>query len=221
MLDVYLAPVPADLVPGTLASPERSRELAETRNPALLRQRYLVWKVLEYAADRSFGLKAEELHFRKNLRGRWSCEKMEFSLSHTDGMVAVAVSNSPVGVDVENIPSFVERYGSRPDRTERVLRKIAAPQEADRQGAAALLYMWTGKESLFKARQRGFFRPDRTLCGEETLRRVVETEPPVLLSVSGERRESLRFFLYQNGSAHRLERGLLQDGKEGLCRFFG
>lgn len=221
VLDVYLAPIPEDGEAQDPISPERKKELDETRNPKLRLQRATAWKALEYAADRSFGLRAEELRFSKNVYGRWSCEGMEFSLSHTDGMAAAAVSGSPVGVDLESIPAFRRQYADRPDRADAVLRRIRARGEDEAHGAAALLYTWTGKESLFKARQTGLFLPHRLSCGGETRRFVLELETPVMIAVSGAHPEKLRFFLYQNGTARRLDPGLVSEGKEGLCKYFG
>lgn len=220
VLDVYLAPIPAEPDPAPIQCEERRRELEKTTNPALLHQRTLVWQVLEYAADRSFGLKAEKLHFHKNLHGRWSCEGMEFSLSHTEGLVAVAVSNRPVGVDVENLEVFRARYAGKPAQVAAMLRKIAAPAEAGKSGAAALLRLWTAKESLFKMRQSGFFSPRQLQPGAETRQFLPPMEPACLLSVSGEKPESLRFYLYEAGSAHRLE-ALTDESEDHLCTLFG
>lgn len=221
ILDVYLAPLPSGLEPGELLSPERNRELARTRNPELRLQRYWVWKTLEYAANRSLGLRPEELHFRQGLFGRWICEEMEFSLSHTEGMAAAAVSNRPVGVDLENIPRFLARYAGEPSRTEAMLRKITGPGEGQEHGPAALLYAWVGKEALFKSRQSGVFQPRQLICGEETLRCAVSLDPPVMLAVSGEQREHLRLYLFSADGARRLDKGKLLEGKEGLCKYFG
>ena len=221
VLDVYLAPIPSHAEVGQLLSAERNRELSRTKNPELRLQRYWVWKVLEYAAERSLGLRPEDLHFHQTLFGRWSCEEMEFSLSHTAGMVAAAVSKAPVGVDIENIPAFIGRYADPARHTEAMLRKIQGPGEPEEHGPAALLYAWVGKESLFKARQSGFFQPHQLLCGKETGRFVIEGEPPVMLAVSGEQREHLRFYLYTENSAQRLDREWILEGKEGLCKYFG
>ena len=77
-----------------------------------------------------------------------------------------------------------------------------------------------GKESLFKAGQKGFFSPSRLRCGEETARRVLDLEPPVLLSVSSERLGQLRLYLCADGGAHRLEQEHILGGREALARFF-
>ncbi|MBR0208673.1 MAG: lecithin retinol acyltransferase family protein [Oscillospiraceae bacterium] len=220
VLDVYLAPLGAQEEEIEIASPERRRDLERTRCPETLRQRLVAWKTLEYAAKRSFGLDAETLHFQKNAFGRWHCEGMEFSLAHSEGMAVAAVSDRPVGVDVENIPVFVRRRADRPDQVESMLRRIRAPGEEDVRGAAALLWAWTGKESLFKAGQKGFFSPQRLRCGEETARFVLSLEPPVLLSVSGERLDRLRLYLCADGGARRLDKDLIRGGREALEGYF-
>ena len=220
VLDVYLAPLAAPGGEIEIASPERRRELEQTRHPGLRQQRLAAWWALEYAARRSFGLDAGELCFRKNAFGRWHCEGMEFSLAHTEGMAVAAVSDRPVGVDVENIPAFARRHADKSAEVESMLRRIRARGEEAERGAAALLYAWTGKESLFKAGQKGFFSPSRLRCGEETARRVLDLEPPVLLSVSSERLGQLRLYLCADGGAHRLEQEHILGGREALARFF-
>lgn len=220
VLDVYLAPLAAQGDGIAIASPERRRELEKTRHPDLYRQRLAAWAALEYAARRSFGLDAAELRFQKNAFGRWHCEGMEFSLAHTGGMAVAAVSDRPVGVDLENIPVFAGRYAADPSRTEAMLRRIRSSGEEDLRGAAALLWAWTGKESLFKAGQKGFFSPSRLRPGEETGRFVLDLEPPVLLSVSGERLDRLRLYLCADGGARRLDEALIRGGREALEAFF-
>ena len=110
LLDVYAAAISPELTVGPVASPARARVLAETRAPALLRQRYLVWHLLEFAARHSLGLDPAALVFSHSPEGRWSCPDFEFSLSHTADAVAVAVSRTPVGVDVESLPLFRRRF---------------------------------------------------------------------------------------------------------------
>lgn len=71
-------------------------------------------------------------------------ETAHFSISHTSGWVAVAVSTRPIGVDIE-------RWGGR---AWRVSGRFLAPEEllllpADAAHEAATM-MWSAKESMYK-----------------------------------------------------------------------
>lgn len=110
-------------------------------------------------------------------------EGLAFSLSHGAGLVAVAVSEgTEVGVDVE--PLAAEAHMERiapvfcaPD--EQVALSVMAP-EARR---AALLALWTLKESLVKAVGRGFSLSPRDICCAfapfELLRWPLDGKPPL------------------------------------------
>ena len=102
-----------------------------------------------------------------------------------------------------------------------MFRKTASPDEDATGDAASLLCLWSGKESLFKARQLGFFMPRLLRLGPETEQWVLALDPAILLSVTGENIENVRFYLYRDGGARRIEKRLIHKGKESLCGYFG
>ena len=204
LLDVYAAAIPPELAVGPVASPARNRVLAETRNLSLLRQRYLVWHLLEYAARHSLGLDPAALVFEKTPEGRWFCPDFEFSLSHTADAVAVAVSRAPVGVDLESLPLFQQRYKADPALCMRMLRHVAAASElsgVEGRETETLLRLWTGKESLFKQHQTGFFSPTEIICGPETEHLLLDLPPRVCLAVSSDQLAALRVFRFEEEAA--------------------
>lgn len=99
----------------------------------------------------------------------------QFNVSHTDGVLLVALSDDPVGVDVELLrpmPSaagLVERYFSEPER-----RQFAGLPEAAR--TAGFFRGWTCKEAVLKG----------IGCGVRDLDRcVVELDPDAEPAVLG------------------------------------
>ena len=198
--DIYVAPIPETPVLEPVLSPERRRALEKTRNEQLLQQRHYVWKVLEYAAARSFSLKPEELTFRQNRFGRWSCDAFQFSISHTRGFVAVAVSNSPVGVDLENVADFQSKFQPDSSVFRAAARKITAPGESCTT-PEALLDLWTKKESVFQAQQSGRFQPHKICPGEGTAAFYLTLSEPVYLAVCSEKLSRARYYLYENNTA--------------------
>lgn len=170
--DVYLAPLdgvfphalPSDQ---TVAPPldgilplSRAEEISRCADERVKMQKICVWKLLERALFLSFGRKIAEVNARKTDGGKWVCDGVYFSLSHGDGLVAAAVSRSPVGVDVQAV-------GACPNG-QRFLDKILTEEEKSvflsvGEGGAArtLTAFWAVKESLFKIDGRGAFAPRR------------------------------------------------------------
>ena len=147
MADLYIAPVPAGSME-SLFPPQRQAQLEATKDQGHRRQRYGVWKLLEYALSQSLGLELRRLQLTLDDRGRWSCQECYFSLSHTDEAVAVAVSRQPIGIDIERLdrplhPSLPSKILT-PDQ----LAEYTALAEAEKQ--PYLLQRWCAKESLFK-----------------------------------------------------------------------
>lgn len=155
VVDVYLARLPQGIKCEEIYPPERRAEIERTTNGALKTQKIAVWQLLRHALQHSFGLRIEQMNFEKTENGKWCAPDCEFSLSHCEGGVAVAVSRQSVGVDIEPIQpprhegfakrfltadEFVE-YETREDKNEYLTR------------------CWTAKEAIFKSRGEGAFKP--------------------------------------------------------------
>lgn len=104
--------------------------------------------------------------------------EFQFNLSHSGTKVLCAVSDRPIGCDVERIGDCNERLAKRffhPDEYA-ALQKAAADEER-----AALFYrLWTLKESFLKVTGRGLSLPLSSfcisLCGDTVLLRQTEDE---------------------------------------------
>lgn len=160
---VYAALIPAEGEIGKVLPAERQAEIDRCSSPKVKREKYYVWKLLEYALERDMGEKLENISFEKSDNGKWMSDRVFFSLSHTDGVVAVAVSGSNVGVDVE----AVRRHRDGLEEhilTEREREELSALEEL-----AAWEYIigrWTQKESIFKALNKHVFEPTRIEASE-------------------------------------------------------
>ncbi len=115
----------------SLRSPKRQREVASWR--ALLRQTLLE-------------MGCEQPHLRVSYRDGGGPflegSKLAISASHSARGVAVVVSESPCGVDVESLDRDFERVASR----------YTTPQEREIVGddPHSLALIWSAKETLFK-----------------------------------------------------------------------
>lgn len=156
MAQLYIAAIP-DSPPGVLRDPARQAYVKATAHEGLRRQRYYAWKLLEYGLRHSLGLEPESIPFYRDPQGKWGCENCFFSLSHTDGAVAVAISDRAVGVDLEKSDRRISAHfeAHLTDR-ERAAYEALPPEKRP----YFLLSRWCGKESLYKT---GNYAPFRQL----------------------------------------------------------
>ncbi len=144
---VYVAQLPATLSEAPLYPKAREEEVHGVTNERLRRQKYYVWKLLEYALQDAFGDVLCDLDFQKKENGKWTSDKRFFSLSHSREAIVVAVANEPVGVDVE------WQNGEKCAAMERgltELEKAELEQVSPTKRTAYLTDKWVAKESIFK-----------------------------------------------------------------------
>ena len=147
IVHVYVARFPFPVEEETVFPSARAEEIARCSNADVRREKYFVWKLLESALAGSFGLKIQALDIKRAENGKWGCSACCFSLSHSGNFVAVAVSEKPVGVDIEKIDeahftdALAEKITTVREREE--YRSAAAP-------VAMLNALWTKKEAVFK-----------------------------------------------------------------------
>ena len=123
------------------------------------------WRLMESSLKRH-GFSAENVVIGKN--GKLECDGVYFNLSHSDDMVLCAVSDTPVGCDIEKVTDapmeVAERYFS-----EKECRYIAAAKntaDADRR----FFRLWTMKESYMKMTGEGMsLSPERIEIDLDTL----------------------------------------------------
>ncbi len=83
---------------------------------------------------------------------------LHFSLSHTEGCVAVAIDTAPVGVDVQKIAPHREGFAKR-WLSEQEEHTVAASDDAD----AALCRIWSAKEAAAKQSGTGLGSTPQTV----------------------------------------------------------
>lgn len=143
---------------GALCSRARNDYVQQTGDKSLQHRRYAVWKLLEQALCDVYG--RQEWQFYADANGKWHCtdKDVHFSLSHGDKIVAVALCDRSVGVDVAEISRFAPFEGD--DRfAQRICtnRELALPRLRERETLARL---WASKEAIFKANGDRAFVPD-------------------------------------------------------------
>lgn len=203
--DVYFSKIPHDVSVTEVFPPERQREMEGVRNERLRSEKYWSWKTLEYALFRSFGYRMEDLTFSKSKNGKWLCDKCFFSISHSHGYVAVAVSNAEIGIDIENLTSFEEKCGEKAF-FDGMKRHLVGRWQSARATPAELLRLWTQKESLFKRSSKSSFRPRRLrVTGAVSSFEFSHEDVTFLCSVSGNDTSKSFVYYYSGEEASRVK----------------
>ncbi len=196
ILNVYVLPFGEDLAVEPVYPPRRNAEIAAATG-IVRRQKYAAWRALEAGLAHAFHTDIRELSFRRTHAGKWTSDKYAFSISHTEGAVAVAVSNAAVGVDLENATAFTARHAQtlpalcRDTLTER--ERAACPD------ALSFLGLWTRKECLFKHHGKGRFSPRKLSVESPTIHTVsfdleLPEVTPFVLSATGDHVNALSIY---------------------------
>lgn len=160
VVDIYLAGLPDGDIGEPLACGIRQLEIDSVSNESVKREKYYIWKLLEYALMRSFGKKAEELTFTKSEGGRYMTEGIDFSLSHSKGALAVAVSRAAVGIDIESTDILIREGMPKRIMTDSEYESYLSQPDEEKHNY--FLKLWTAKEAIFKASHTDRFVPGDT-----------------------------------------------------------
>ena len=136
--------------------PLRREEIEKCRNSAVKEQKFYVWKLLEYALLDAFGLKKNILNFKKKKNGKWVLDGYFFSLSHSGNIVVAAVSDSPIGVDIQKIKQIED-----PAKFKTIIFSEKEKAKYRDVNDEKLMKIWSLKECAFKKSNDLHFLPNR------------------------------------------------------------
>lgn len=124
------------------ADESKRREISLMRQADKRRLRIAADHLCRTAAAEALGLSLAEVKFGKNEHGKPITDGMEFNLSHSGDIAVCAVSDKPVGIDIEAVREI------RPDAAKR----FASAEELEYIGSdpRRLFEIWTLKEAYFK-----------------------------------------------------------------------
>ena len=196
VLDVYLAKIPDGVTVKELCVKQRNKEINSCGAEKVRIEKYCVFKLLEYALERTFGLKMPKIKLNKNKAGRWECPDCYLSLSHTDNIVCVALSRKPVGVDVES---------SNAKKEQAFANKILTNAELDEYNQAIdkqtyLSEKWSQKESIFKTLDKPNFLPNTIETKEYTTKveKIDAFDKNFMLAVANQDVQKLKTIKVEN-----------------------
>ncbi len=194
VLDVYITEI-SDDDNAVLVPQSRQDEVQNVSSQKLKNQKTTAWLLLEAAVKRSFGCALGELKFDKLKNGKWVCDKLWFSISHTDGFAVVAVSDMPCGVDAEDIAAFADKYDG--NTANALIASICAKRESITHDT--LLCQWIKKESAFKAFGKGGFKPNKINPADYKYKLCVYDGTRI--AVCAKNPDLARFFVWKDGGA--------------------
>lgn len=124
------------------ADESKRREISLMRQADKRRLRIAADHLCRTAAAEALGLSPAEVKFGKNEHGKPITDGMEFNLSHSGDIAVCAVSDKPIGIDIEAVREI------RPD----VAKRFASADELEYIGSdpRRLFEIWTLKEAYFK-----------------------------------------------------------------------
>ena len=158
----------------TVYPKERDEEIRAAKNPLQMKEKYSAWKLLGAAIKDSLGKDIGELKFSKSASGKWITDSFNFSLSHSDGIVAVALAKDPVGVDVQLIKAPRAASFARRVLTDTELKEYESIAEDCRD--RYLIAKWSAKEALFKTLSKDLFVPrDYVPTEEDSLTEMISS----------------------------------------------
>ena len=202
-LNVYISYIPNNIVIEKLLSKERNEEIELTSNLEVKTQKYWAWKILELAIVRDLKIDPSTVNFIKDKNGKWSTDNFKFSISHTKNVVAIAISNQEVGIDIEE----KNRLNNSSDNLK---AKILHKKESVKSDLE-LLELWTKKEAIYKYIGKNSFIPSKILTTDYPVSSF-DVDDSYVVSICSNEKERSRFYGLYNGKI-----GLFQGKVNKLC----
>jgi len=133
----------------------RLEEIERCKSEKVRNQKFFAWKLLEYAVSFVYNKDIADCEIYKD-GDKWKCDDFYLSISHTNNVVAVAVSSSRVGIDIEK--KDVARFDNI--RADKFLSEEEKSMFPSLDGITKNK-LWALKEAIFKFGNDRFFFPNR------------------------------------------------------------
>lgn len=159
--------------------PERRKEAVDrARNPEIAKKRLYTGAFLQYVLAKETGIFTERLQYEYNEWGKPALvgSDIHFNLSHSGDYVVLAVSDQPIGIDVEHKTKNYEALAKRcfcPEEYEDIMSVDTREEQEIR-----FLEYWTMKEAYIKLRGEGMRIPFRSF--------LIERQAEALSKISGQ-----------------------------------
>ena len=182
-LSVFVAKIPKNTPITTLSHPLRQNQIDDCLSYKVKEEKFFVWKLLEYAVNLVLGEPISNFDITLDKTGKWLSNGFEFSLSHSKGVVAVAISPNPVGVDIELIEAPKVNVFEKV-LNDKQLKEFNLLPESEK--IEYFITKWANKESVFKSKNLPCLMADNDHCDCEVFDKKMRFEDlSYILSVAG------------------------------------
>jgi len=194
LIDVYFSLIPKSCEIKTVFPKERDEEIQSVNNAEVKKEKYCVWRLLEYALLKSLGIKLCEAGLFKDKSGKWHSSECEFSITHSGSLAAVAISHAPVGIDVEPKDKAVSEGFAKRFLTPDELSLYSSVPSSEKN--EFLLTRWCIKEAVFKKSGGEVFAPSSvsTVNVKASVKRVCVENKEYVLALSGDGESRVSFY---------------------------
>lgn len=193
LIHVFVASYPFDTL-SDFVPQSRLDEINSCQNGDIAQSKYYVFKLLEIALNQTYGVSLDECNLARNTNGKWTCDACQLSMSHCGNVVAVAVSDLPVGVDVELIDA-ARFNGKLQARILTNAEQTTANSMTENERRLYANRLWTIKEAAFKRDNGQRFiasKYDTTLLDYATVTATVD-EKPFFVTTVGEKSPQVKY----------------------------
>lgn len=179
---VCIATIPPELEIEPVYPAQRDREIEKCSNLRVKKEKYFAWELLRRAVEEKLNIPFESLNIEKSPAGKWKADGICFSISHSDGAVAVAVGYENLGIDIESVQRH--RDGIEKQILTENEREYLDSVQTDEK-CRCVIELWTKKEAYFKLLDEKSFAPKKieTENIESVTRSVVLGNKEYLLSI--------------------------------------
>lgn len=170
---------------------KRREEIENIRDLKEKYRKYYSWKLLQFALAKR-GVDIKKQSFFRNKNGKWFANNVYFSISHTQNIVAVAVADCEVGIDIEKSDRTVDKA---------LFDKIACEEEKEAFFSPAIkdiLTLWTEKEAIFKRNGEEIFIAKDINTLAENVKTIVTEDEGLIISVSSFCPIDIKLFIIKN-----------------------
>ena len=194
-IDVYIKKFPFEVANEKIFPEMRLKEIESCKSQKVKDEKFYSWKLLEEAFFNSFGIKIEDVGFSKHGL-KWECDRRNFSISHSHHLVAVALSNQNIGIDIEKVD--FERFSLlQPEKvlTEEEQKKLKIIDK--KEIGKHINQLWTKKEAIFKKNGGKIFIPNKIETKNKNIKliQLKSSENNFYLSICGNNIDKINYFV--------------------------
>jgi hypothetical protein len=146
----------------------RENEILGCQSDKVRSEKFYAWKLLEEILQDKFDRNISEAYFDEAI-GKWKMEGLYFSISHSFNVAAIAVSSSPIGIDVERMSA--DRFENL--KVEKILNESESLLPLSLEDVCTI---WSKKEAIFKTLDKARFVPRDIVVSQDVQSQIINVD---------------------------------------------